>query len=89
MDEVDHGHRISYQALKSGTEVFSSDGQRLGVVQRVVVDAKAHIFNELVIDTKLGPGGLKVVDAREVEDIHERAVVLKLAAVEVEALPKP
>jgi len=32
---------------------------------------------------------LKVVDARDVEDIHERAVVLKLAAVEVEALPKP
>jgi len=89
VDEVDHGHRISYQALKSGTEVFSSDGQRLGVVQRVVVDAKAHIFNELVIDTKLGPGGLKVVDAREVEDIYERAVTLTLDAAAVANLPKP
>lgn len=86
---MDHGHRISYQALKSGTEVFSSDGQRLGVVQRVVVDVKAHIFNELVIDTKLGPGGLKVVDARDVDDIYERAVVLMLEAAAVDGLPKP
>lgn len=86
---MDHGNRISYQALERGTEVFSSDGQRLGVVQRVVVDAKAHIFNELVIDTKLGPGGLKVVDARDVDDIHERGVVLALEAAAVDGLPKP
>jgi sporulation protein YlmC with PRC-barrel domain len=86
---MDHGHRISYQALKNGTEVFSGDGQRLGVVQRVVADTKTHIFKDLVIDTKLGPGGLKVVHPADVEDIFERAVVLKLSAAQVEALPKP
>jgi hypothetical protein len=86
---VDHGHRISYQALERGTDVFSADGERLGVVQRVVADAKTHIFRDLVIDTKLGPGGLKVVHPADVGDIFERGVVLTLSAAEVEALPKP
>ncbi|MCW2989424.1 MAG: hypothetical protein JWM73_18 [Solirubrobacterales bacterium] len=86
---MDHGHRISYQALANGTEVFDRDGKRLGVVQRVVADTRTHIFKDVVIDTKLGPGGLKLVDSRDVEDIYERALVLKLSAAEVEALPKP
>jgi sporulation protein YlmC with PRC-barrel domain len=86
---MDHGERVSYQALERGTEVFDNAGKRLGVVQRVVADAKTHIFKEVVIDTKLGPGGLKVVDSREVEDIYERALVLKLSAAEVEGLPRP
>lgn len=86
---MDHGHRISYQALKKGTEVFSSDGVRLGVVQRVVADAKTHIFKDLVIDTKLGPGGLKLVHPADIDDIHERAVVLKLDAAAVDGLPAP
>jgi sporulation protein YlmC with PRC-barrel domain len=86
---MDHGHRISYQALKKGTEVFDRDGARLGVVQRIVADTKTHIFKDLVIDTKLGPGGLKLVHPADVEDILERAVVLKLSAAEVDALPAP
>ena len=85
----DRGHRISYQALRNGTEVFCCDGTRLGVVQRVVADTRTHIFKDLVIDTKLGPGGLKVVHPADVEDIYEKAVVLKLSAAEVDALPAP
>jgi sporulation protein YlmC with PRC-barrel domain len=86
---VERGHRISYQALRNGTEVFDREGLRLGVVQRVVADAKTHIFKAVVIDTKLGPGGLKLVDSRDIDDIYERALVLKLGAAEVETLPKP
>jgi sporulation protein YlmC with PRC-barrel domain len=86
---MDHGLPISYQALKNGTEVFDRDGKRVGVVQRVVADTATDIFKELIIDTKLGPGGLKVVDPADVEDIFERAVHLKLSAQEVDALPAP
>jgi sporulation protein YlmC with PRC-barrel domain len=85
----DRGHRISYQALRRGTEVFSSEGKRLGVVQRVVADTRTNIFKDLVIDTKLGPGGLKIVDPADIEDILEKAVVLKLSAAEVDQLPAP
>lgn len=86
---MDHGDRISYQALRKGTEVFDRDGTRLGVVQRVIADTRTHIFKDLVVDTKLGPGGLKLVHPADVEDIFERAVHLRLSAAEVEALPKP
>lgn len=86
---MDHGHPISYQALKKGTEVFDRDGARLGVVQRVIADTKTHIFKDLIIDTKLGPGGLKLVHPADIGDIYERRVILKLTAVEVDALPAP
>lgn len=86
---MDHGHRISYQALRRGTEVFCRDGTRLGVVQKVVADTRTHIFKDLIIDTKLGPGGLKVVHPADVEDIFERGVHLKLSATEVDGLPNP
>ena len=86
---MDHGHRVSYQALKKGTEVFARDGTRLGVVQRVIADTRTHIFKDLVIDTKLGPGGLKLVHPADIEDIFERAVELKLTAAQVDALPAP
>jgi sporulation protein YlmC with PRC-barrel domain len=85
----DRGHRIAYTALRRGTEVFSSDGTRLGVVQRVVADTRTNIFGSLVIDTKLGPGGLKVVAPGDIEDIFEKAVVLKLSAAEAEGLQVP
>ena len=86
---MDHGHRISYEALKRGTEVFSRDGERLGIVKRVVADDRTRIFKDVVIDIKLGPGGLKLVDARDVEDIFERGLHLRLSADEVDALPAP
>jgi uncharacterized protein YrrD len=80
---------ISYLALKSGTDVVSADGQRVGAVQRVLADERAHIFGGIVIDTRRGPGGLHFVDAREVVEIREDAVVIAVAAAQVPALPEP
>ena len=80
---------ISYLALKSGTDVMSADGQRVGTVQRVLADDRAHIFGGIVIDTRLGPGGLRFVDAPEVVEIREDAVVIAAAAAQVPALPAP
>jgi hypothetical protein len=41
------------------------------------------------VDIRSGPGGLHFADSEQVEEIYERAVVLKLPAAEVEQLPKP
>lgn len=86
---VDYGAPISYLVLRPGAEVFSSDGQRLGIVKRVLADKRSSIFDGIVIDVKTGPGGLRFVDAPEVGDIYERAVHLTLTADEARALPKP
>ena len=80
---------ISYLALKPGTDVVSADGQRVGTVQRVLADDRVNIFGGIVIDTKLGPGGLHFVDAPEVVEIREDAVLIAVAAADVPALPKP
>jgi hypothetical protein len=85
----DAGEPISYLTLRTGTDVFSSDGRPVGVVQHVLADAGEDIFDGLVIDSKLGPGGLHFVDAPEVDEIRENAVKLTLQASEVEKLPTP
>ncbi|MCW2952556.1 MAG: hypothetical protein JWQ48_1726 [Conexibacter sp.] len=83
------GARISYLTLRAGTPVFSSDGKRLGVVQRVRADNATNLFGGIVVDTRLGPGGLRFVDAAQIAGIYERAVELTLDAREAERLPRP
>ena len=86
---MDHGDPISYMTLESGTEVLSADGESVGKVERVLSDEGTDIFDGLVIDTKTGPGGLRFVDAPEVSELRERAVLLTLSSAQVEQLPEP
>jgi hypothetical protein len=78
----DEGFAISYLALAPGTPVVSADGQHLGTVERVIDNAKEHIFDGIVLEA---PGGLLWVDAPEVGRIAERRVTLTLTAEEAEA----
>jgi hypothetical protein len=84
----DLGHPISYLVAKRGIPVFSSDGQQLGRVVRVLAAPEAHMFDGILFDTSWGPGGRRFVDAPEVDAIYERGVVLTIEAAEVESLPK-
>jgi hypothetical protein len=86
---MDHGAPISYAALSAGTDVVCSEGEVVGKVQHVLADANEDVFDGLVIDCHRGPGGLRFVDADQVDEIYERAVVLTIAGAEVENLPKP
>jgi PRC-barrel domain protein len=85
----DLGQPLSYLVLKKGVPVFSSDGERLGRVVRVQSAPEANLFDGIVVDTKVGPGGHRFVDAPEVGEIYERGVVLKIDAAEAASLPKP
>jgi sporulation protein YlmC with PRC-barrel domain len=89
IDRVDHGDPISYLALEDGTDVFASDGERVGTVEHVLADAESDIFEGLIIDTRSGPGGWHFADAEQVDAIYERGVVLNVAAGAVERLPEP
>jgi CobQ-like glutamine amidotransferase family enzyme len=84
----DLGAPISYLVLKRGAIVYSSDGERLGRVVRVSGDRKSHIFDGIVFDTTVGPGGHRFVDAPEVADIYEHGVILTITAAAAESLPK-
>ena len=86
MDDL--GQQLSYLVLKKGVPVYAREGEQVGRVVKVLAAPEAHMFDGIVFDTKRGPGGHRFVDAPEVERIHERGVVLAIAAAEVESLPK-
>jgi uncharacterized protein YrrD len=86
MDDL--GAPLSYLVLQKGVPVYSRDGERLGRVTRVLSAPEANMFDGIIFDTSAGPGGHRFVDAPEVGSIHERGVVLKIGAGEVQSLPK-
>jgi hypothetical protein len=85
----DLGDPTSYLELEEGVPVLSADGKQIGAVEHVLADADADIFDGLVIDTRLGPGGHRFVDATQVEGLYTGGAVLTLTAAESEALPEP
>jgi hypothetical protein len=80
--EEDDGQAVSYQVLRRGTPVRSSDGVRLGKVRRVHEAKREHIFDGIDVDT---PHGLRFLDAPEVERIAERWVTTTFPAAEKDA----
>ncbi len=86
---MDLGAPSSYLALTEGTPVYSSDDRELGRVEHVLAAPKLDIFDGIVIDTSVLPGGHRFVDAPEVAEIFERGVVLGIDAAEAEQLPQP
>jgi hypothetical protein len=86
---MDLGAPISYLTLEPGTPVLSSDGEEVGRVEHVLADHEADVFDGLVVDMRLGPGGLRFADAPQVAELHERGVVLALDAAQARRLPEP
>jgi uncharacterized protein YrrD len=85
----DLGDPTSYLSLGKGAEVYSGDGAKLGEVEHVLADPDADIFDGIVLDTSVLPGGHRFVDARQVDEIFERGVLLKLDRAAAETLPEP
>jgi hypothetical protein len=86
---ADLGDPASYRTLGKRTEVYSSDGAKLGEVEHVLADPDADIFDGIVLDTSVLPGGHRFVDAGQVDEIFERGVLLSLDRAAAESLPEP
>jgi hypothetical protein len=87
MDDL--GEPRSYLAVDKGVPVYSSDGEKLGRVVRVMSAPNLDMFDGIVFDTTAGPGGHRFVDAPEVGQIYERGVLLKIDAAEAASLKAP
>jgi hypothetical protein len=90
----DPGAPISYAVLATGTPVYSADGIRIGAVAHVLAAEAEDIFDGIVIDDLdhhllRGHDRHRFVDAPEVAEIHERAVLLTIDAAACRALPAP
>jgi hypothetical protein len=82
----DDGHQIGYKLIPRGVPVVSSDGVEVGTVQKVLDNAREHIFDGIIIAT---PDGRRFVDAPEVARITEKRVTLTIDAAEARQLPPP
>jgi hypothetical protein len=80
---------VSWRALPSGADVISSDGKRVGAVQHTLADEPTNIFEGVVIDIRLGPGGLRFVDSSQIAAIYEDRVILTVAQARIHNLPAP
>jgi hypothetical protein len=85
----DLGDPTSYLELEEGVPVYSSDGADVGAVEHVLADADSDIFDGLVIDAVLGPGGHRFADASVIDGLFEHGAVLSLTASACERLPEP
>lgn len=86
---ADLGQPASYVVLQEGAPVYSCDEQEVGKVEHVLAEPEIDIFDGIVLDTSVLPGGHRFVDADQVEEIFERGVLLKLDRAAAEALPEP
>jgi hypothetical protein len=85
----DLGPPGSYLTLAEGARVLSADGHELGRVEHLLADPDVDVFDGIVLDTSVLPGGRRFVDATQVGDIYERGVVLTLEASAAQRLPEP
>ncbi len=85
----DLGQPSSYLTIAKGARVYSCDGEELGRVEYVLADPEEDIFDGIVLDTSVLPGGERFCDAAQIEQIFERGVLLKLEHSAAERLPQP
>jgi uncharacterized protein YrrD len=85
----DLGAPTSFLTLADGVPVYSSDGEEVGRVEHVLSAPNIDIFDGIVLDTSVLPGGHRFVDAPEVAEIYERGVVLAIDAAAARRLPEP
>lgn len=86
---LDLGQPSSYLTLGEGAVVYSCDGEEVGKVEYVLADPDADVFDGIVIDTSVLPGGRRFCDADQIEQIFERGVLLKLDRSAAGNLPEP
>jgi hypothetical protein len=82
-----HTTPISWCGLERGADVISADGNRIGQVQHVLADGSTDAFEGVLIDIRIGVGGLRFLVASEIALIFEDRIVLTLSGQQVHASP--
>jgi uncharacterized protein YrrD len=75
---MDLGRHVAYLALDEGAPVYDPEGEKVGVVDGVVGDAQADIYDGVIVHTRPLPGHHRFADLDQIEGLYERGVVLKV-----------
>jgi hypothetical protein len=82
----DLGPPTSHLTLPDGVPVFDRDGERVGVVDRVLYDDATDIFEGVIVRTRVIPGGHVLAAADQIAELHERGVRLAVGRDELHEL---
>jgi hypothetical protein len=74
----DLGAPVSHLALSEGVPVYDRDGERIGVVDRVMSDEITGIFDGLIIHTRPLPGRHLYATHDQIAELRERGAVLSV-----------
>ena len=86
---LDLGAPVAHLALRDGVPVYDREGRRVGVVDRVMTEEPAGIFEGIVIHTLPLPGRHLYAGHEQIAELRERGVVLAVDAGELsEATPR-
>ena len=77
---------ISYEAAARGTPVLSSTGTKIGALEHVLEVPEVDVFDGIVITTD---GGLRFVDADQVQVITRSYIRCSLDDAQASRLPQP
>jgi len=78
---------IAWKAIEPGSPVFSSEGEAVGKVSKVVGDTNADVFTGLAISTHTF-GADRFVESERVRGIYPDRIDLALTKGEIERLPE-
>ena len=85
MDDL--GPPIAYTVLAEGTPVYDRNGERIGVVDHVLADMQLDIFEGVIVHTLPLPGRHLFADVDQIDELHERGVLLSVARDELHEPP--
>jgi len=74
----DLGPPIAYLALEEGTPVYDREGGQIGVVEHILGDLTADVFDGVIVHTKPLPGKHLFADVDQIAELRERGVVLSV-----------
>ncbi len=82
MDDL--GPPVSPLALVDGVPVYAPDGERVGVVDRVMIDKPTGIFEGVIIHTRpVVPGRHLFAHHAQIAELRERGVLLAVGPKEL------
>jgi hypothetical protein len=78
VQDLDLGPPIAYVVLAEGTPVYARDGGHIGVVDDILADLAADVFDGILIHTSPLPGEHLVARADQIEELRQRGVLLRV-----------
>ena len=84
---MDLGRPVAALGLEEGVPVYDPQGEKIGVVEGLVGDAQADIYDGVIVHTQPLPGHHRFADFEQIEGLYERGVVLKLGSDELHVPP--